>query len=171
MGLGRLGPKSPQQYYNASGEATQQEEVPEEFVSGPVPNSPLSSQLRVPLTYAAAPGAQSSVVLRAPRMDGMRYLYRRGTTRQPINRLGSSAIPRPNISSYQTLDMGPIRNGGFNDALFQAGYPGFNLGLSFKVPSINTMGGPRTNFTSPITVSQTRKVNQLSRSSGSPPRS
>lgn len=167
--LGRLSPSTP--VYMTSGEATPSQKLPDKFAATPQPNSPLSSKQRLQPEYAAGPGGQSAVVLRAPNMHGMRYLYARGMRRQPIARMGQSAIPRPYISAYQDKDMGPIRNGGFNDALFQAGYPGFNLGLSFKVPSINTQGGPRTNFVSPITISQTRQVVTLRRGSGAPPRS
>lgn len=164
----RLTPSTP--VYMTSGEATPSAKLPTEFAPTPQPNSPLTSHQRLTPVFAAAPSGQSAVVERAPRMNGMRYLYARGMRRQPIGRMGQSAVPRPYISAYQPNDMGPIRNGGFNDCLFQAGYPGFNLGLSFKVPSINTQGGPRTNFTSPITISQTRQVITARRSSGAPPR-
>jgi hypothetical protein len=68
-------------------------------------------------------------------------MYSRGTTRMPIRRLGADGKPIPWNSAAQPLNTGPIRNTHNNDALFQAGYPGFNLGLSFKVPTLNTTNG------------------------------
>src|SRR5713101_856591 len=163
MAIGRLSPSTP--VYMTSGESTQSDKLPDKFKSTPVAPSPISSQLVTPAEFRAlAPGTVHTAVVREwPRTNGMRYLYARGATRMPIHRLGADGQPYPWRSGFQPNDMGPIRNGGFNDKLFQAGYPGFNLGLSFKVPSINTMEGPRTNFTSPITISQTRKVNPYGR--------
>jgi hypothetical protein len=170
MSIGRLSPSTP--VWMTSGEATPSAELPKEFVSTPVATSPIASHLATPTTFAAAPGQNSAVVRRWPRMNGMRYLYARGATPQPVGRLGmpGGIEQRPRMSRYQPDDMGPIRNAGFNDALFQAGYPGFNLGLSFKVPSINSMQGPRTNFQSPITVSSTRSVVPYGRPTGAPPK-
>jgi len=145
MALGRLNPS--QQVFMASGESTPQSKLPEKFQATPQPTSPIASQLSIPPDWmpdiATAP-----IVNRRPRMNGMRYLYARGAVRQPYERVGQpgGAPPRPYISAFQPNDMGPIRNAGFNDALFQAGYPGFNLGLSFKVPTLPTMQGPRTNM-------------------------
>jgi hypothetical protein len=107
--------------------------------------SPIASQCAIPSepTEWKAP-----VVMRGDRVVGMRYLYARGAVAQPISPLGTG----PDIgiavwSSDANPDfMGPIHDAGFNDALFQAGYPGFNLGLSFKVPSFQAReqktGGP-----------------------------
>jgi hypothetical protein len=93
---------------------------------------------------------KAPVVYRGQREVGMRYLYARGAVRQPISPLGTG----PDIgnavwsSDFQPDFMGPIHDAGFNDALFQAGYPGFNLGLSFKVPVLpeNATGGPGANI-------------------------
>jgi hypothetical protein len=175
MTFGRLSPSTP--VYITSGEATPSIEVPQEFLSTPQPTSPIGSNQQFPPSFSQYPAQNSAVVRRWPRMNGMRYLYARGATPQPINRLGQpgGVPPRPYISKFQPNDMGPIRDAGFNDALFQAGYPGFNLGLSFKVPSINTMQVNRSDnvnspFNSPITVSSTRSVVPYGRTSGSPPR-
>lgn len=168
MGIGRLQPSK--QVYQTSGIATPAAEVPQQFRATPKPNSPLSSGLVVPPEYMPDI-RRAPVVSRVQRKVGMRYLYARGAHRQPIERLGNSVRPQPNISAFQPDDMGPIHNAGFNDALFQAGYPGFNLGLSFKVPTLPTMGGPRTNMSlgGPITVSGNRKTVKLRRSSGRTP--
>jgi hypothetical protein len=171
MALGALTPGN--QYYQASGEATPQGKLPDKFRAQNVPASPFASINRVPPEWMPDI-KRAPVVQRAPRMNGIWHLYSRAMQRQPYERVGQpgGAPPRPYISGYQPNDMGPIRNGGFNNALYQAGYPGFNLGLSFKVPTINSMGGPRRNMDQggPQTVSQTRKVNKIRRASGSPPR-
>jgi hypothetical protein len=109
----------------------------------PLSPSPIAAQLKTPSepTTWKAP-----VVLRGQRRNGMRYLYARGAVRQPISPLGTG----PDIgtavwsSAFQPDDMGPIHDAGFNDALYQAGYGGFNLGLSFKVQKLpeNPTGGP-----------------------------
>jgi hypothetical protein len=68
----------------------------------------------------------------------MRYLYARGAVRQPISPLGTGPDLGQAVwsSDFQPDLMGPIHDAGFNDSLFQAGYPGFNLGLSFKVQTL-----------------------------------
>lgn len=93
---------------------------------------------------------------RAPRVDhgqrtrGMRYLWAHGAVRQPISPLGTGPDVGQAVwsSSFQPDLIGPIHDAGFNDALFQAGYPGFNLGLSFKVQTLqeNATGGPGYNM-------------------------
>lgn len=177
MATGNLGHGSrSSQYWNASGESTPQAKLPEKYVSNPAATSPISGHMDIPSDYKSLyPGQHDAVVRRWPRMVGMRYLYARGATRMPIQRLGADGIPRPWRSAYQPNDMGPIRNGGFDDANFQAGYPGFNLGLSFKVPSVHRnsaiSAGGRTNIGPQRPVSSqpdSRAVNRLSRSSGAP---
>lgn len=145
MALGRLNPS--QQVYQSSGESTPQAQVPEKFRATPAPTSPIASQLSVPPEWMPDI-RRAPVVDRRPRMVGIWHLYARGAVRQPYERVGTPGgnPQRPYVSSFQPNDMGPIRNGGFNNALFQAGYPGFNLGLSFKVPTLPTQGGPRTNM-------------------------
>ena len=89
---------------------------------------------------------KAPVVMRGQRRNGMRYLYAHGAVGQPISPLGTG----PDIgigvwsSEFQPDLIGPIHDAGFNDALFQAGYPGFNLGISFKVPTLpeQATGGP-----------------------------
>jgi hypothetical protein len=133
MGIGRLNP----QYYQSSGESTPQAQMPEQFVSNSPAESPLSDHLTVPYT-SYHDFRKGPVVSRVERTNGMRTLYQRGMTRMPIMRLGADGQPVPWTSAANPVDQGPIRNSHFNDAWFQAGYPGFNLGLSFKVPTLNT---------------------------------
>ena len=163
--IGRLSPSTP--VYQVSGESTPSQKLPTKFKATPQPTSPLSSHLNVGTDFTPGPLAQC-VVRRWPRMKGFRRLYARGARRMPIQRLGADGSPLPWTSSFQPNDMGPIRNAGFNDALFQAGYPGFNLGLSFKVPGIKTKNGPRVGMISPITISQNRRVVVYRRPSGKP---
>lgn len=145
MPIGRLSPSQP--VYQSSGESTPQAEVPEKFRATPQPTSPITARLTVPPEWMPDI-KRAPVVTRVPRMVGIWHLYARGARRQPYERVGTpGGVPqRPYVSAFQPNDMGPIRNGGFNNALFQAGYPGFNLGLSFKVPTLPTQGGPRTNM-------------------------
>lgn len=109
----------------------------------PVAPSPISSHMAVPSepTTWKAP-----VVKRGQRTVGMRYLWAHGAVRQPISPLGTGPDIGVGVwsSDFQPDLIGPIHDAGFNDALFQAGYPGFNLGLSFKVPVLQEQatGGP-----------------------------
>ena len=172
MALGNLTPGG--QYYQASGEATQQPKLPKQFEAVNVASSPLSATLRQPPEWVPFNSPRATpVVNRRPRTKGMRYLYARFAQRQPWERIGQAGgvPPRPNISAFNVNEMGPIRDAGFNDALFQAGYPGFNLGLSFKVPTLPTMGGPRRNMDQggPQATSQKRGVVKIRRPSGRPP--
>ena len=92
---------------------------------------------------------QAPVVYRGQRKVGMRYLYARGAVRQPISPLGTGPdIGNAVWSSQFQPDFLTLQDWGFNDALFQAGYPGFNLGLSFKVQQLqeNPTGGPGQNI-------------------------
>lgn len=175
MPSGRLGQHSRNsQTFMASGESTPAAKLPDKYVSTPAATSPISGHLDTPSDFKSLmPGGHDAVVRRWPRMVGMRYLYARGMTRMPIHPLGADGTPIPWTSSYQPNNHGPTHDAGFNDALFQAGYPGFNLGLSFKVPTVqrNLTGGPGANMrmTGPISVSNVSKaVNQLRRPSGAP---
>lgn len=175
MNLGRMQPGNAQ-YYQASGEATQQAKLPEKYQACNAQSSPLADSTRVPPDWIPAGSTRRApVVNRRPRMNGIWHLYSRSMQRQPYERIGTpgGSPQNPYISGFQPNDMGPIRNGGFNNGLYQAGYPGFNLGLSFKVQTLPTSGGPRTNMDQggPQTVSQTRKVRKIRRSPGGPPRS
>jgi hypothetical protein len=137
--LGRMNP----QYYQSSGEATEQAQLPEEFVATMPATSPLSGHLTIG-TMESWDIRRAPVVSRVERTVGMRHDYVRGATRMPVRRLGADGIPVPWNSAAQPDDMGPIRNNHFNDALFQAGYPGFNLGLSFKVPNLPSQSAAAT---------------------------
>jgi hypothetical protein len=136
MPFGRLN----QGVYQVSGESTPSIQVPEEFQSSNVPRSlaqnDINGHLRVPPDWNGNVRRQP-IVQRAERTVGMKYLYSRQGHRMPVRPLGADGVPVPWTSKYQPNEMGPIRNGGFNYALYQAGYPGFNLGLSFKVPTLN----------------------------------
>lgn len=155
MGVGRLGAGSKSaQVWNASGEATEQVPLPGKFESNRPATSPIASHLDTPTDHTSfMPGQPNAVVLRAPRMKGMRYLYASGAMRMPIRRMGADGVPFPWRSNFQPVLHGPIHDAGFNDALYQAGYPGFNLGLSFKVDQIPSVvnqieltwaGGPKS---------------------------
>lgn len=139
MALGRLDP----QYYQASGEATPQAELPEQFRSNPVPPSPLAGHLTVGY-MSSWDIRRAPVVSRVERTIGMRHLYVRGSEVMPVRNLGADGPAYPWNSGFQKQDISPIHNGHFNDALFQAGYPGFNLGLSFKVPNLQTQSAAAT---------------------------
>jgi hypothetical protein len=110
----------------------------------PTAASPISGQLQTPSKPVAW---KAPIVARGQRRDGMRYLYVHGSVRQPLSPIGT---PGPDmgqavwVSDFQPDQISPIHNAGFNDQLFQAGYPGFNLGLSFKVPQAQRQatGGP-----------------------------
>lgn len=161
-GFGRLNPNT--QYYQASGEATPQAQLPEQFVSNPVSESPLSGHLDF-YTDSYNDYKRGPVVSRVPRMNGYRTLYARGMTKMPIQRLGADGQPYPWDSGFNRQDMGPIRNGLFNDALFQAGYPGFNLGLSFKAPQLQTQSSqmrPSATY-APRNINVTQRLQQVRR--------
>jgi hypothetical protein len=112
-----------------------QEEPIEPAVWKPVSASPVSGHMQVP---SEPTEWQAPVVMRGQRRNGMRYLYARGAVRQPISPLGTGPDLGQAVwsSDFQPDLMGPIHDAGFNDSLFQAGYPGFNLGLSFKVQTL-----------------------------------
>lgn len=173
MALGLLQPGGAQ-YYQASGEATPQAEMPEKFKAMNVAPSPLSDSMQVPPEWMPDI-KRAPVVRRVPRLGGFRTLYSRAMQRQPYERLGQPGgnPQKPYVSAFNPNDMGPIRNGHFYDRLYQAGYPGFNLGTSFKVQRIVGPADGRRNAGlsqgGPQTVSGNRKVNKLSRSSGAPP--
>jgi hypothetical protein len=132
---GRLGSNSSSSgYFNASGESTPEAPVPTEFIPMARTTSRINDALAIPPDWNGNVRRQP-IVQRAERVTGMKYLYVRGTVPMPIHPLGADGTPLPWNSSFQKLDFAPIHNAGFNYALFQAGYPGFNLGLSFKVPT------------------------------------
>lgn len=92
---------------------------------------------------------RSPVISAAQRVVGMRYLLARGAVTQPLQKLGvGNRLGIAVWSSEFQPKLASTHDAGFNDALFQAGYPGFNLGLSFKVPTLqtNATGGPGYNM-------------------------
>lgn len=122
-----------------------QEEMVEPAQVKPVSASPISAAMQVPSepTEWKAP-----VVYRGQRKQGMRYLWSHGGVRQPISPLGTGPDIGVGVwsSSYQPDEV-TQHNWGFYDALFCAGYPGFNLGLSFKVAELpKQLTGPGTNM-------------------------
>lgn len=130
------------QVYASQGESTPAAPLPDKFkarnqVTDAAPG--LVPLFRPSDHLALVPGMPSAVVLRAPRMVGMRYLYAFGhRAMNAVTRDAAGATANPFISAFQRMLHGPIKNAGFNDALYQAGYPGFNLGLSFAVQTLQT---------------------------------
>lgn len=120
---------------NVAVESDRLEPVEPMYYVGALQNGQIASQLATPSepTEWKAP-----VVYRGNRTVGMRYLYAHGAVRQPISPLGTGPDLGQAVwsSDFQPDLIGPIHDAGFNDALFQAGYPGFNLGLSFKVQTL-----------------------------------
>lgn len=85
---------------------------------------------------------KAPVVLRGQDTRGMRYLYADMRHRQPISPLGTGPDLGVAVwSSEFQPNLGTLRDYGFYDLLYRAGYPGFNLGLSFKVPVNPSVGG------------------------------
>ena len=103
----------------------------------PIPHDPAMNRTDAP------------VVMRGQDTRGMRYLYADMRQRQPISPLGTG----PDIgnavwsSEFQPV-LGSLRDYGFYDLLYRAGYPGFNLGISFRVPVNPSVGatGPGANL-------------------------
>jgi hypothetical protein len=95
----------------------------------PIPGRPAMNYLDAP------------VVKRREDTRGMRYLWADIRQRMPISPLGTG----PDIgnavwsSEFQPVQ-GSLRDYGFYDLLFRAGYPGFNLGISFRVPVNPSVG-------------------------------
>lgn len=75
----------------------------------------------------------SHPVNRAPRELGMRWLYGRLSHRLKIMRM--VATGRVPSTVFQPVSGHTFGTAGFNDAIYQAGFPR-NLGLSEKVPTI-----------------------------------
>jgi hypothetical protein len=128
----------------------------------PVSPSPVAGHLEIPSepTEWKAP-----VVLRGQRRNGMRYLYSHGGVRQPLSQIGTPGPDIGNavwISDFQP-DLVTLKDWGFNDALYQAGYPGFNLGLSFKVQKLpeNQTGGPGYNMRAGTSLRQNKVRRQI----------
>lgn len=104
----------------------------------PNTSSPLSDGMRpnvLPTEWMAP------VVMRGQDTRGMRYLYADMRQRQPISPLGTGPDLGTAVwsSEFQPV-LGSLRDYGFYDLLYRAGYPGFNLGLTFKVPVNPSVG-------------------------------
>lgn len=100
-------------------------------------------------------------------MNGMRYLYALGHLTMPVKRLGADGPPSPWTSSFNEQMHGPIHDAGFNDALYQAGYPGFNLQTSFKVPTLpQNVVRPNRGVLKSINITQ--KLTRVKRATGQP---
>jgi len=92
---------------------------------------------------------KAPIVRRGQRTAGRRVLYAHGGVRQPISPLGTGPdIGTAVWSSEFQPEQVTLHDWMFNDALFESGYPGFNLALSFKVPKLpeNPSGGPGYNM-------------------------
>lgn len=101
--------------------------------------SPLGTEMR-PNTEPTR--WQAPIVNRAQDTRGMRYLYADMHQRQPVSPLGTGADVGIAVwSSEFQPNLGTLRDYGFYDLIYRAGYPGFNLGLSFKVPVNPSVGG------------------------------
>lgn len=101
--------------------------------------SPLGTEMRpnVEPTEWRAP-----VVMRGQDTRGMRYLYADMHQRQPISPLGTGSDVGIGVwSSEFQPNLGTLRDYGFYDLLYRAGYPGYNLGISFRVPVNPSVGG------------------------------
>lgn len=102
----------------------------------PIPSEPAWDPHRAPL------------VVRGQDTRGMRYLYADMRQAQPISPLGTG--PDLGVATWSSSfqkSLGTLRDWGFYDLLYRAGYPGFNLGISFKVaqnPNVGTAGGNNT---------------------------
>lgn len=167
MPMGRLTPQ--RGTWQASGEATPSATLPEKFVMTPPPDSPLCSNV-IPASEPAGDIRRAPIVSRRERMNGMRYLYARGISRMPTHQATGDGGINVQVTNFNRNDMSPIHNAGFNDALYQAGYPGFNLGLSFRVPTLQkSVQGPGANmFMRRAALFNNNKVNEMKRPSGEP---
>lgn len=131
--------------------------------------SPLGTNYPIPSTQAMN-YLNAPVVKRGQDTRGMRYLWADIRQRQPISPLGTGPdIGNAVWSSEFQPSLGSLRDYGFYDLLYRAGYPGFNLGLSFKMPVNPSVGanGPGMNIkmhAPPTNVI----VNVLRRSSATP---
>jgi hypothetical protein len=169
-GLGRLTPQS--QVFQSSGESTPAAQLPVKFISNTPAQSPISDQLSAPSGFQI-PQTQLRVD-RHERKVGMRYLYAKGHIQMPIERLGADGPPSPWNSAFNRNLHGPIHDAGFNDALYQAGYGGFNLQLSFKVPTLPQngsgvmAGGPIPTRSAQKLVTRTQKLIRTRRATGQP---
>jgi hypothetical protein len=133
----------------------------------PLKPSGLQASNRVPSEPAEW---EAPIVYRGNRRVGMRNLQAIGAVRQPLQQLGNGANLGIAVwSSEFQPDFSTRHDWGFNDALFQAGYPGYNLGLSFKVQELqkNATGGPGYNMRMTV-MPRYVKVQRVNRATGNP---
>lgn len=155
--------------WQVSGESTPSAPLPEQFVSGPRPASPIAGNYQ----YASEPAGdirRAPIVNRREDTSGMRYLYADGAIIQPDIAATARRGVNVNMSAFNRINHGPIHNAGFDDKHFRAGYPGFNLGLSFKVQPLPTQTtGPGSNMRMQMNVRVNNNVtNRFRRPSGRP---
>ena len=106
--------------------------------------SPLGTASQIP---SLPVGWKAPVELRGQDTRGMRYLYANMHQRQPVSPLGTGPDLGVAVwSSEFQPNLGSLRDYGFYDLLYRAGYPGFNLGLSFRVPVNASVGGQGPGF-------------------------
>jgi len=106
--------------------------------------SPLGTASQVP---SLPVNWKAPVVLRGQDTRGMRYLYANMHQRQPVSPLGTGPDLGVAVwSSEFQPNLGSLRDYGFYDLLYRAGYPGFNLGLSFRVPVNPSVGSQGPGF-------------------------
>jgi hypothetical protein len=114
------------------------------------PSVPIPEMLvtRSPITSiipgnSRTPVSGAPVVNRKNRIQGMRYLFSRGA--KYIRQFRMIATGQVESTRFQPATAWTW-DGSFNDALFQFGYPGYNLGLSEKVPTIPAAALGVSNF-------------------------
>lgn len=154
---------NPQQAVTVAG---QQEPVEPAYMK-PLKPSGLSASNRVP---SEPHGWEAPIVHRGQNTDGMRYLYAIGNVRQPLQEVGHGTDLGIAVWSGEFQpEQNQRHNWGFYDRLFQAGYPGFNLGLSFKVAELqkNATGGPGYNMRMNV-MPRFVKVQRVNRAGGGP---
>jgi hypothetical protein len=103
--------------------------------------SALGTAYPIPASQAVD-NRKAPFVVRAQDTRGMRYMYADMRQLQPLSKLGTG--PNLGVAVWQSRFqpfLGSLRDYGFYDLLFRAGYPGFNLGLSFRVPVNPSVGG------------------------------
>lgn len=145
MAFGSLGSRKQHNPQMEVSDAGQLEPVEPAYYK-PVASSPVRAHMDIPSepTEWKAP-----VVMREQDTSGMRYLWAHGAVRQPLQPWGTGPDLGIAVNSqeFQPELIGPIHDAGFNDKLFRAGYPGFNLGISFKVQTLPTqVTGPGQNI-------------------------
>lgn len=156
MPFGAIGNRAQAPVTYATGVAGQEEPITQ-YDPKPPKASPIAAHMGVNADQWPHM-TDAPIVKRGQRMVGIRHLYARGAVKQPLQVVGREmAGPSLPISQFQPYLQGPIHDAGFNDRLYQAGYPGFNLALSFKVQQIQKqVTGPGQNMkmtSKPINVS------------------